>query len=73
MDKNHPSSEESKQKIEALKAELKESPSLRNFDRQKKIDSINGALALRPKIEEILDKVWDEGFDNIFFVGIGGT
>ena len=73
MDKNHPSSVESKQKIEALKAESKESPSLRNFDRQKKIDSINGALALRPKIEEILDKVWDDGFDNIFFVGIGGT
>lgn len=57
MDKNHPSSVESKQKIEALKAESKEAPSLRNFDRQKKIDSINGALALRPKIEEILDNV----------------
>ena len=57
MDKNHPSSEESKQKIEALKVELKENPSLRNFDRQKKIDSINGALALRPQIEEILDNV----------------
>ena len=57
MDKNHPSSEESKQKIEALKAEPKDSPSLRNFDRQKKVDSINGALALRPQIEEILDKV----------------
>lgn len=73
MDNNHPSSEESKKKIEALKAEPKDSPSLRNFDRQKKIDSINGALNLRKQIEEILDKVWDEGFDNIFFVGIGGT
>ena len=57
MDKNHLSSEESKQKIEALKAEDKSAPSLRNFDRQKKVDSINGALALRPQIEEILDKV----------------
>ena len=73
MDKNHPSSEESKQKIEALKVEPKENPSLRNFDRQKKIDSINGALALRPQIERIIDEVWDKGFDNIFFVGIGGT
>ena len=62
-----------KKTIEALKAEDKSAPSLRSFDRQKKIDSINGALALRPKIEEILDNVWDEGFDNIFFVGIGGT
>lgn len=73
MDKNHPSSVESKQKIEALKVELKENPSLRNFDRQKKIDSINGALALRPQIERIIDEVWESGFDNIFFVGIGGT
>ena len=57
MDNNHPTSDESKKKIEALKAEDKSAPSLRNFDRQKKIDSINGALALRPKIEEILDNV----------------
>lgn len=57
MDSNHPSSEESKKKIEALKAEDKSAASLRSFDRQKKIDSINGALALRPQIEEILDKV----------------
>lgn len=57
MDKNHPSSEESMKKIERLKAEDKSAASLRNFDKQKKIDSINGALALRPQIEEILDKV----------------
>lgn len=73
MDNNHPSSDESKAKIEALKQEDKSAPCLRKFDRQKKIDSINGALALRPQIEKIVDEIWENNFDNIFFVGIGGT
>ncbi len=43
------------------------------FDEQKQIDSVNGALMLRPKIEEAVDKIQKEGFDGIFFIGIGGT
>ena len=46
---------------------------LRNFNEQGDIDSVNGALALRPQIEKIIDQIWDEGFDNIYFIGIGGT
>ena len=46
---------------------------LRNFNEQGDIDSVNGALALRPKIEKIVDQIWEEGFDNIYFIGIGGT
>ena len=57
MDKNHPSSEESRSKIELLKSESKDKPTLRGFDRKKKIESINGALNLRKQIENILDKV----------------
>ncbi len=48
-------------------------PSLRNFDEQGDIASVNGALALRPQIEKIIDQIWEEGFDNIYFIGIGGT
>lgn len=44
---------------------------LRNFNEQGDIDSVNGALALRPKIEKIVDQIWEEGFDNIYFIGIG--
>ena len=50
-----------------------EGPCLRNFDEQGELDSVNGALALRPQIEKILDQLWEEGFDRIFFIGIGGT
>lgn len=46
---------------------------LRNFNEQGDIDSVNGALALRPQIEKIVDQIWEEGFDNIYFIGIGGT
>ena len=46
---------------------------LRNFDKQGQIDSVNGALALRPQIEKIIDSIWEKGFDGIYFVGIGGT
>ena len=37
---------------------------LRNFNEQGDIDSVNGALALRPRIEKIVDQIWEEGFDN---------
>lgn len=48
-------------------------PCLRNFDEQGDLESVNCALALRPQIEKVLDKIWEEGFDQIFFMGIGGT
>ena len=43
------------------------------FDEQKQIDSVNGALALRGKIEEIVDSICKDGFKNICWLGIGGT
>lgn len=43
------------------------------FDEQKKLDSVNGALALRGKINEIADKYCDDGYRNICWLGIGGT
>lgn len=48
-------------------------PSLRGFNEKEAIDSVNGALALRPQIEKIVDQIWEEGFDGIYFMGIGGT
>lgn len=48
-------------------------PCLKDFNEQEAIDSVNGALALRPQIEKILDQIWEDGFDGIYFVGIGGT
>ena len=50
-----------------------EGPCLRGFNEQECVDSVNGALALRPQIEKAVDQLWEEGFDRIFFVGIGGT
>ncbi len=50
-----------------------EVPCLRNFNEQEAVESVNGALALRPQIEKIIDQIWDDGFDGIYFVGIGGT
>ena len=43
------------------------------FDRQQKIDSVNGALALRPQIERIVDEFTAQGYDAVYFLGIGGT
>ena len=43
------------------------------FDEKKQIDSVNGALALRPQIEKIVDEIQNRGFDGIYFIGIGGT
>ena len=57
----------------ASKWKEKEGPSLRNFDEKWTRESINGALGLRPQIEKIIDDIWQKGFDNIFFMGIGGT
>ena len=43
------------------------------FDEQKQIDSVNGALTLRPQIEEIVDGICAKGYDRIVYLGIGGT
>lgn len=60
-------------KYEAERWKEQEGPSLRNFDEAGDLASVNGALALRPQIEKIVDQIWDEGFDGIYFIGIGGT
>ena len=39
-----------------------EGPCLRGFDEAEALSSVNGALALRPQIEAIIDKIWEEGF-----------
>ena len=43
------------------------------FDEEKIVKSINGALAMRPKIEAVADELYDRGFDALFYMGIGGT
>lgn len=50
-----------------------EGPCLRNFNEEEALASVNGALALRPQIEAAVDQLWEEGFDGIYFMGIGGT
>lgn len=43
------------------------------FDEQKQIESVSGAITLKNEIEHIIDEVYDRGFDNIYYLGIGGT
>ena len=43
------------------------------FNEQEKIDSVNGALALRPQINEIVDEICERGYSNICWLGVGGT
>lgn len=43
------------------------------FDEEKQIESVNGAIGLKSDIENMIDKVYDKGFDNIYYLGIGGT
>ena len=59
--------------FEAKKWQETEGPCLRNFDEKEAIESVQGALALRPRIEAVIDRIWEEGFDGIYFIGIGGT
>lgn len=42
------------------------------FNEQKQINDINGALALRPQVERIIDGI-DGKFDAVYYLGIGGT
>lgn len=43
------------------------------FDEKKFSDNLNGALKLRGQINEIVDKICDEGYKDICWLGIGGT
>lgn len=43
------------------------------FNEQELIDSVNGALALRGQINEVVDELCAKGYDNICWLGIGGT
>jgi fructoselysine-6-phosphate deglycase len=43
------------------------------FDEAAKIQSVNGALALRPQINEAVDALCQAGYKNICWLGIGGT
>ena len=43
------------------------------FNEQELINSVNGALALRGQINEVVDELCDKGYDNICWLGIGGT
>lgn len=43
------------------------------FDEQKQLESVSGALALRSRINEIVDGICKEGFRNLCWLGIGGT
>jgi fructoselysine-6-phosphate deglycase len=43
------------------------------FNEQKKLNSVNGALAIRSEIESIVDKICEKGYRNICWLGIGGT
>lgn len=43
------------------------------FDEEKQIASVQGALALRGRIEAIVDDICRAGFNNICWLGIGGT
>ncbi|MDU2374924.1 hypothetical protein [Anaerococcus vaginalis] len=43
------------------------------FDEKNFSDNLNGALKLRGQINEIIDKICDEGYKDICWLGIGGT
>jgi fructoselysine-6-phosphate deglycase len=43
------------------------------FDEQQQIDGVNGVLALRRDIEPIVDAICGDGYDQLCYLGIGGT
>ena len=53
-------------KYEAKAWKESEGACLRNFNEQAQIESVNGALALRSQIENVIDQIWEEGLD-IFY------
>ncbi|MFF5158610.1 SIS domain-containing protein [Streptomyces sp. NPDC000348] len=43
------------------------------FDEPEFLSQLASTVALRPRIEELADRLTDDGFDNLFLVGAGGT
>ncbi|WP_182879666.1 SIS domain-containing protein [Microbispora sp. H10949] len=43
------------------------------FNEPEFLSQMASAVALRPQIEELVDRLVDEGFDNLYLVGAGGT
>ncbi|MGW0564060.1 SIS domain-containing protein [Streptomyces sp. NPDC003016] len=43
------------------------------FNEPEFLSQLASTVALRPRIEELADRLVDEGFDNLFLVGAGGT
>lgn len=46
---------------------------MRKFDEQKELNSMNGALKLRPLINNFIDQISERGYSNVCWLGIGGT
>lgn len=46
---------------------------MRKYDEQKELNSMNGALALRPTINKFIDEIHKRGYSNVCWLGIGGT
>lgn len=44
-----------------------------HFDKEKYLETGKGVYALRGEIEKIADEISAKGYDNIFFMGVGGT
>lgn len=44
-----------------------------NFDRPRFEKVIGDALAMRADIEKAVDEIVEQGFSNLFFIGVGGT
>ena len=60
-------------KIVTNTKEAKGENNMLKFNEQKQIESVNGALALRNQINELIDGICKEGYKNICWLGIGGT
>lgn len=43
------------------------------FNEPEFLSQLTSAVALRPRIEKVVDRLVDQGFDNLFLVGAGGT
>lgn len=46
---------------------------MRKFNKKELLDSMNGALRLRSKINNVIDQLFKKGISNICWLGIGGT
>lgn len=44
-----------------------------NFDNERFVEVVGDALAMRKGIETAIDSIVEEGFSNLFFIGVGGT